>query len=343
MLPKGVAVVRRSGGRVDYYWYPGRNTPAAQWMRAQWRKLPGDPTSPEFWRAVQTAKEGRAPKDGGIACMIDAYRASPKWGTLALRTRQDYTRYLDAFRSTFGDAEPGDVDRPFVAELRDTFGSTPSKADHYVSVIRALFAWGIERGFARDNPAVGISSLSKDTAEPYAPWPQWAWELVPIMRRELRVACFLGLYTGQRLGDVLRMQLGHIEDGRVRVRQGKTGKIFPIRLHSELTQVVEECRKNGRIFLVSRQDGTRFSEDQFHAMWGREKKRPELKLFAQARPRLVFHGLRKSATCKLLEAGCTTKEVQSVTGMSLSMVEHYSRAVDQLKLTDSAMGKMERE
>lgn len=340
-LPKGVAVVKRKGGRVDYYWYPGRNTPAAERLKSQWCKLPSDPTSPLFWSAIEHARRGPVVHEGATAKMIDDYRISPHWAKLSDRTRRDYARYLDDLRSRVGHLDPREIEPHHVAALQDQFAATPSKADHYVAVIRALYRWGIRRGFAKTNPATEIGNIA--TAEPYQPWPQWAWAMVPRMRRELRIACFLGLYTGQRRGDVLRMQLGHIVDGtHIRVRQGKTGKHLTIRLHADLRPIVDECRAAGRIYLVSREDGTRFTEDQFSAMWGREKRRPELAGFATAQPPIVFHGLRKSATCKLLEAGCTTREVSAVTGMSLAMVEHYSKAVDQLKLGDSAVGKMER-
>jgi integrase len=56
----------------------------------------------------------------------------------------------------------------------------------------------------------------------------------------------------------------------------------------------------------------------------------------------VFHGLRKSAVCKLLEAGCTHKEVAAVTGHSLGQIEHYSKSADQLKLNEAAMRQWER-
>ena len=141
---------------------------------------------------------------------------------MAEATRRDYDRYLVDFRRRFGDLGPEKMEPHHIAALRDSFGHTPSKADHYVAVCRAIFGWGVERGFVRANPAIGISTIAK--VEPYEPWPHWAWELVPLMRRELRVACFLALYTGQRLGDILRMQLGHVEDGRVKVRQSKTRK-----------------------------------------------------------------------------------------------------------------------
>ena len=52
-----------------------------------------------------------------------------------------------------------------------------------------------------------------------------------------------------------------------------------------------------------------------------------------------FHGLRKSAVVTLLEAGCTTAEVQAITGQSMQMVEHYTKQVSQKKLAASAILK----
>lgn len=55
----------------------------------------------------------------------------------------------------------------------------------------------------------------------------------------------------------------------------------------------------------------------------------------------VFHGLRKNAVNKLLEVGCTEKEVESITGQSPAMVAHYSKRVNQLKLARRAIDKLE--
>jgi hypothetical protein len=43
----------------------------------------------------------------------------------------------------------------------------------------------------------------------------------------------------------------------------------------------------------------------------------------------------------LLEAGCSTAEVQAITGQSMQMVEHYGKEVNQKKLAASAMLKWE--
>lgn len=339
MLPKGVNRIKRRSGRIAYYWHPGRGTADEDRLREQWCRLPDDPDSPAFWQAIKDAETPPVKAMGGIATMIHEYQRSPRYLGLADATRRDYDRYIMDFGRRFGDLDPRDIDPHHIAALRDSFGNTPSKADHYVAIVRTIYAWGVERGFSNTNPAIGVSHIAK--VEPYEPWPQWAWELVPLMRRELRVACFLALYTGQRLGDILRMQLGHVDAGCVTVRQSKTRKDMVIKLHSALRPIIDECRENATIFLVSRQDGSPFSVDQFHAMWGREKAKPFMADFCEAKPGLVFHGLRKSAVCKLLEAGCTHKEVAAVTGHSHGMIEHYAKSVDQLKLNEAAMRKME--
>jgi hypothetical protein len=56
---------------------------------------------------------------------------------------------------------------------------------------------------------------------------------------------------------------------------------------------------------------------------------------------LVFHGLRKSAPVKLAEAGCTDAEIAAITGQTRQMVEHYTRGVDQKRLTLAAIRKWE--
>jgi integrase len=57
---------------------------------------------------------------------------------------------------------------------------------------------------------------------------------------------------------------------------------------------------------------------------------------------LHFHGLRHSAGRALAEAGCSSHEIQSITGhRTLQMVEHYTKAARQKKLASAAIAKLE--
>ena len=143
----------------------------------------------------------------------------------------------------------------------------------------------------------------------------------------------------QRLGDVLNMKLGDIRDDTITVRQIKTHKTLQIRLHTEFKPIVAACRQHGSINIIAKRDGTAFSVDDFEALWTREMaKEPQGRIRKQG---YVFHGLRKNAAIKLAEAGCTEKEISAITGMSLQMVEHYTRAANQQKLALNAMKKLE--
>lgn len=335
MLPEGVHVYR-SRGKLYHYWRPGRGTEREAGLKPTWCRLPDDPTSVAFWKALEAAQKPQETREGGMAKMIAAYQASPHYAGLAEATRREYDRYLRDFKTDFGALEPNDLPPSEIAAMRDGLGGTPAKANAVIRSIAALYAWGRERGFAKANPAADIKKLKIGE---HRPWPAWAWELVPGLRVELRLACNLALYTGQRLGDVLAMHMGQIRDGAVTVRQSKTGKTMRIPLHRELMPLIEECRARGSLYLVSRPDGSQFTVDQFHAMWGREMVKTDVKRIRAEG--FVFHGLRKSATVKLAEAGCTEKQIAAVTGQSLAMVAHYSKEADQLKLAQEAIRRVE--
>jgi site-specific recombinase XerD len=55
------------------------------------------------------------------------------------------------------------------------------------------------------------------------------------------------------------------------------------------------------------------------------------------------HGLRKAASRHLAEAGCTAKQIQSITGhMSLGVVATYTAAADQVHQAEGAMNAVQR-
>ncbi|MEJ2125690.1 MAG: hypothetical protein P8Y47_13055, partial [Alphaproteobacteria bacterium] len=78
----------------------------------------------------------------------------------------------------------------------------------------------------------------------------------------------------------------------------------------------------------------------FKAAWQTTMNTPAFISFRERR--LVFHGLRKSAVCMLLESGCTDGEVAAITGQSREMIQHYSIMVNQRRFKRSAILRWER-
>ena len=96
--------------------------------------------------------------------------------------------------------------------------------------------------------------------------------------------------------------------------------------------------------------GVPWTQNGFRASWNGALEPPPQKQGVLPRPHplwpikhagLVFYGLRKSAVVMLLEVGCTTAEVQAITGQSMPMVEHYAKQVNQKKLAAAAILKWE--
>ena len=59
--------------------------------------------------------------------------------------------------------------------------------------------------------------------------------------------------------------------------------------------------------------------------------------------RCVTHGLRKAAARRLAEAGCSAKEIASITGhATLAEVSRYTKAAEQGRLAKAAMRRLER-
>lgn len=271
-----------------------------------------------------------APASQTLSQMIDGYLASGDFTSLTPKTQQAYLRVLNDMRAEMGDHSPRSLKPSNVAEIRDRMSDQPGRAYNTMTVISALYRWGVELGWADINPAKGVR---KPELGEHEAWPPEALEAIRSFPARVAWVCVVGLYTGQRLGDVLAMRRSNLRPGgKLYVKQMKTGKELYIPLHRNLVSALDGASE----FICEQSPGKSWNRgifrDAFVEAVGRAVK-------AGLMPRVVFHGLRKNATVALVEAGCTTSEAASITGHSLKMVEHYTKAVQQAKLAVTAMGK----
>lgn len=333
MLPEGVHRVI-SRGKPYYYWHPHRGTRAAE----KPLRIPHDPDTQAFWAFISRAKSV-APPENTVAGMIAAYRKSHKYRKLRDVSRRDYDRYLDELERRLGDYHPRDITAPVVLAIQESMSDKPATANHMIAIVRTLFAWGVPNGWATTNPAREVDPIDTDS-DGAEPWPM---EMIKLglgkCRWEARMFIALGYYTGQRTADILAMKLADIAGDAIRVRQSKTGKALTLPIHRDLRPFIEEAKERGSMVLVPGPENRQLTTNQWRAMWTREMaKEPQSAIRLAG---LSPHGLRKSAVVALLEAGCTAKEVSSITGQSLTIVEHYAAGLDQARMARGAMAKFE--
>jgi integrase len=339
-LPPHVHAVKARGK--DYYYFQRFRGTEREEPRV---KLPGVPLdldgipNSEWWRAYRelSGDVEQGPKRGTFGALILAYKASPEWNDLSLKSRSERTRNLSVIEEAWGNLAVSGLEARHVLELRDRYAATPAAANNIVRSLSSMLSWSIPRGWRTHNPCTGVKKLK--IGEGYAPWN---WEEIHLFRSVARVdlwwAAALALYTGQRLGDVIAMLWSDFQGGLIGVTQNKTGKKLWIPMHGQLKTVLNEIpRRSVNILTNSR--GSPWTADGFKSSWAEEMKRDVMRPLRDNNR--VFHGLRKSAVVFLLEAGCTDAEVSAITGQSRQMVEHYAKQVNQKKLAAAAVLKWE--
>jgi len=212
---------------------------------------------------------------------------------------------------------------------------TPTTARNWFKAIRALTDHCIKVGMLKDDPTLGLKPrpIKGDGFHTWTEDEIAAFEAHhPIGSRE-RLALALGLYSGQRRGDVIRMGRQHVRGGALYVTQAKTGKALAIPVHPELAAVLDHAPGNQLTFLTTAR-GAAFDGKGF-TMW-----------FAKAcakaglGPQCTFHGLRKAACRRLAEAGCSVNEIAAISGhKSLREIARYTAAVDQARMARNAMAR----
>ncbi|KDE20288.1 hypothetical protein AZ09_08255 [Acetobacter aceti 1023] len=331
--------------------FPGRNGKARYYLRKpghKQAKLP-DPSSPDFYTEYLRLLNGDAPKievqksktiEGSLLDLIVQWKTSHKYKTIKQSTKQVYDRLLNRIAAM--DCAQGAVKHMAPQNIRFIMRqyeeAGPTTANRILSILSMMLDYAIDIGWRDDNPAVGIKRLqikskglhswSDAEIEKYqSHWPTGTKQ---------RLAFALLLYTGQRRSDVVRMRPEDVSGGSIKVTQQKTGAKLDIPIHPKLQAELNAWQDVGAGTFLATEYGKPFSVNGFYnnfSEWCQEAGLPK-----GCSP----HGLRKAAARLLAEAGCTTHQIASITGhKTLSEVERYTRAVEQKRLAQEAMIKIE--
>jgi integrase len=115
--------------------------------------------------------------------------------------------------------------------------------------------------------------------------------------------------------------------------EGTTALDLQIPVHADLRAVIDATSSGHLTFLVT-EFGKPFAVAGF-GNWFREQ------CDMANLHHCTFHGLRKAASVRLAEAGCTPHEIAAITGhASLKEIVRYTATADRKKLAASAIAKV---
>jgi integrase len=152
-----------------------------------------------------------------------------------------YTLAARRLQEILAEFSPAEVTPQTVAQLRRGLKDTPVMANKCVMVLKMVYQWALENGEATTNPCIGIAKFKETkrtrriTREEFAAIRQHASE-------RLQVVMDLCYLTGQRIGDVLKIQRRDLTDAGVYIRQQKTDAELTVAWSPELRAAVERAK-----------------------------------------------------------------------------------------------------
>jgi integrase len=238
------------------------------------------------------------------------------------------------------DAPIGEFTKPLLLAYRNSLSArlSATTVNNHLSVLKMFFKSARRDGVCLDNPAEFIGPVrgnaKSDHKRPFTITELQA--LLAVADSEWRSLILFGLYTGQRLGDLVLLNWNNIdlEHGEVRLVTGKTNRRMiipmapPLRSHIESLPAGEDPQAPlhpNTFAILSRTGSTSIISNAF------SERLIQTGLRAKPAPRnhrslaighsgrrqinaLSFHSLRRTATTLLHEAGVPSTVAQALIG-----------------------------
>jgi hypothetical protein len=325
-----------SKGREYFYFQTGRGTKNA----GPRIRLPDNPHDPEFWIEYRKA-QGHA-----TGATIDTVDASAdeflvyvkESDQLAPGTKDQYQRGLKIAKKAWGPLSAKGLRPSHIVAMMDGMKKTPGAANNFLGALRAWQTWALKRDHIEINLTKGVTPYPKENG--HKPWSPAQIEaaktkLTGMMRRGV----MLYMYTGMRGSDAVRMGPNFLDEGGLSYVSQKTSRevYCPIVPELELEMATWEVRQGPFLY---QENGRAIGRPYTRKLFSRHFKEVRAEI-----PELhgaSLHGLRCTAVVRLRRLGLTISQIQDIVGLSLAMIERYSRFADKKANGKAALETLKR-
>lgn len=216
----------------------------------------------------------------------------------ASRTYQLYiykSRYLLAY---FRELLPNEVTAQHIyryMDIRRERGIRAANGDK--ALLSNIFSYGVRWGDCKDNPCRLVKSFEEKPRDRY---PE-DWELKAVYDEGseiLKIIIDFGYLTGQRVGDILKLQESQIDNDGIKVFQQKTKNKLAVKLLIEWSPALKECVDRARklrgnirsLALFCKEDGQPYTYYGFRSMFDRARDKALTK--GTLKEKFNFHDIR---------------------------------------------------
>lgn len=262
--------------------------------------------------------------------LIAAYLSSPEWAQLADRTRYVWRFIVERIRDRWG-ATPMTLwsdPRQLQAILawRNETAHQPRTADHRLTVLHHMLAWGRLHGWVTTNIASNIPRLYRPGNRAEVIWLEDEIESFcatapPHVANGMRLAAM----TGLRRADLVALTWSEIDEftiKRVTRKSGRRRKRAIIPVTPELRALLDDFkhwdRAPGVETLLVNSRGQRWSEDGFTHRFNVVRNALDIRHSDGRRKHL--HDVRGTYATRLVKLGLSDQEVGDIMGWSAQQV-----------------------
>jgi hypothetical protein len=345
-----------------------------------WHKLP-DPKAPNYAAKLARIKAGIAapvvvqralPEKDTFAALIKEFRKTlpnrkgrkKKGAKLAKASIDNWNTYLNQIIEEHGHKLVADIEAKHLARMQEAMADKPGRCNSYMSYMKVLLGFAARNGWIKYNPYNDCGFARMDTKE-HEPWPGHVIDEVlaaiapgnrevvtyGVDRRiALRQAIFAGLFSGQRISDIIRMRHDWVQGQLMVVDESvktcKTGFIPMVRpWAAEIARGKAEAAKRNvlPLTLVYKRNGQPFGDTQelqedlreIMVKLGHVRRdedghpldKHNRRVTKDTLPKAAysFHGLSKNAICAFTEAGVPVEQISAIVGKTPAIVLYYAK------------------
>ena len=146
-------------------------------------------------------------------------------------------------------------------QMMDMYVDSPATANRLLTVLRLVYQWALDREIVPHNPCVSVKRLPQKSRDRLITDAEYAaiYRQAPDWMQVVMDLCY---FTGQRIGDVLKIEYSHLTDEGIFIEQEKTKKRLIIAWTPELKSVVARAKETKNTvrsirYVVSGRAGTK--------------------------------------------------------------------------------------
>lgn len=279
-----------------------------------------EPLSKDYTEALKQYAVRESAGGSGMVALFDRFTVEIARKKSA-NTFREYRRMAELLKPVFQEFSPKQVKPHHVAKVIDHEArKAPTQANRIRQYLSSVFSYAVRAGDVDSNPCRDVRGITVPKRDRYVTDEEFnaVKKAAPQSIADIMEFCY---YTGQRIGDVIKVRVEDITSRGIYFEQGKTGKRLLVEMSDDLSGIAGRC---GEKYLFESRLGGPYTYFGVSAMFRRACKAAGVEDFH-------IHDIRAKA---LTDAHKQGQDAQKLAGhKSRAMTDHYvkQRLVEAVK------------